>query len=360
MSANGLILKRCVCAAALIAASGRVAAQDVPSAPGLHRDVVFSEYAAPSENREILRRMLTPLAFAQMEKVVARSGKSLQTLPLDLKDERFTVYVPTSPPPPAGYGLLVFVPPWDDARLPDGWSSILDARGIVFVTAARSGNEQGVVNRRAPLALLAEENTVRRYRIDPARIYVGGFSGGSRVAMRLALAYPDIFTGAFLNAGADPIGDASAPLPPDDLFSRFQQSSRLYYATGALDLSTLGMDARSLHAMRDLCVFNTQSARTPRTGHDIADAHVLFAALDFLAAPPATDDERLAACRKNLEADLQQALQDIRAALAQGRKNDARKMLLDANNRFGGLAANDLIALAEQLNLDAMVQPQSR
>jgi hypothetical protein len=35
-------------------------------------------------------------------------------------------------------------------------------------------------------------------------------------------------------------------------------------------------------------------------------------------------------------------------------------MLLDANNRFGGLAANDLIALAEQLNLDAMVQPQSR
>ena len=202
MSANGLILKRCVCAAALIAASGRVAAQDVPSAPGLHRDVVFSEYAAPSENREILRRMLTPLAFAQMEKVVARSGKSLQTQPLDLKDERFTVYVPATPPPPAGYGLLVFVPPWDDARLPDGWSSILDARGIVFVTAAQSGNEQGVVNRRAPLALLAEENTVRRYRIDPARIYVGGFSGGSRVAMRLALAYPDIFTGASGKTGS--------------------------------------------------------------------------------------------------------------------------------------------------------------
>ena len=344
----------------LIAAASGAMAQDALATPGLHRDVAFSDYAKSSQSWEILRRMLTPLAFGQMEKSVAQSGKTLVLQPLDLKDERFTVYVPASPPPSAGYGLLVFVPPWDDARLPDGWSSVLDARGIVFVTAAQSGNEQGVVNRRAPLALLAEENVVRRYPIDPSRIYVGGFSGGSRVAMRLALAYPDIFTGAFLNAGADPIGDAAAPLPPDDLFARFQQSSRLYYATGALDLSSLGMDARSLHAMRNLCVFNTQAARTPRTGHDIADAHVLFAALDFLDTPPATDADRLAACRKDIETDLQRTIQDIRAAAAQGKPDDARTMLLDANNRFGGLAANDLIALAERLNLNATLQHNSR
>lgn len=340
----------------MIAVSGIAVAQDALSTPGLHSGVTFSDYAAPSESREILRRMLTPLAFAQMEKSIAQSGKTLAVQPLDLKDEHFIVYVPASPPPPAGYGLLVFVPPWDDARLPDGWSSILDARGIVFVTAAQSGNEQGVVNRRAPLALLAEENAVRHYRIDPSRIYVGGFSGGSRVAMRLALAYPDIFTGAFLNAGADPIADAAAPLPPGDLFSRFQQSSRLYYATGTLDLSSLGMDARSLRSMRDLCVFNTHTERTPRTGHDIADAHVLFETLGFLDTPPATDGDKLAACRKNIEADLQRALQDIRAAIAQGKQGDARKMLLDANNRFGGLAANDLMLLASQLNLDSALQ----
>ncbi|MBS0275099.1 MAG: hypothetical protein JSR55_12045, partial [Proteobacteria bacterium] len=43
-------------------------AQDALAAPGLHRDVIFSYSAQPSESREILRRMLTPLAFAQMEK----------------------------------------------------------------------------------------------------------------------------------------------------------------------------------------------------------------------------------------------------------------------------------------------------
>jgi len=331
-------------------------AQDALSAPGLHSNVVFSDYAPPSESREILRRMQTPLAFAQMEKAIARSGRKLETQPLDLKNERFTVYIPASPPPPAGYGLLVFVPPWDDARLPDGWSSVLDARGIVFVTAAQSGNEQGVVNRRAPLALLAEENVVRRTHIDPARIYIAGFSGGSRVAMRLALAYPDIFAGAFLNAGADPIGDAAAPLPPDDLFARFQENARLYYATGAQDLSSLGMDARSLRAMRDLCVFNTHAERTPRTVHEIADAHVLFDALAFLDTPPASDPDRLASCRESVQADLQSALQAVRAAAAQGKQDDARKLLLDANNRFGGFAAKDLIALAGQLNLDSALQ----
>jgi hypothetical protein len=355
--AVSLVLRMCICcAAAVIAVSGTAVAQDALSAPGLHSDVIFSGYAPPSESREILRRMLTPLAFAQMEKSALQSGKTLAVQPLDLKSERFTVYAPASPPPPAGYGLLVFVPPWDNARLPDGWSSILDSRGIVFATAAQSGNEQGVVNRRAPLALLAEENAARHYRIDPTRIYIGGFSGGSRVAMRLALAYPDIFIGAFLNAGADPIGDAAASLPPDDLFGRFQENSRLYYATGAQDLSSLGMDARSLRTMRDLCVFNTQAERTPRTVHEIADAHVLFAALTFLDTPPVTDADRLAACRKDVQTDLQSALQDIRTAAARGKLDDARKLLLEANNRFGGLAAKDLIALASQLNLDSALR----
>jgi pimeloyl-ACP methyl ester carboxylesterase len=52
-------------------------------------------------------------------------------------------------------------------------------------------------------------------------------SGGSRVALRLALGFPDVFRGAFLNAGSDPIGDAQTPLPPAELFSRFQEMTRL-------------------------------------------------------------------------------------------------------------------------------------
>src|SRR5208282_4778992 len=71
-------------------------------------------------------------------------------------------------------------------------------------------------------ALLAAQNIMHRYTVNPDRVYVAGFSGGSRVAMRLALGYPDLFRGALLNAGSDPIGDALAPIHPRILFSAFR------------------------------------------------------------------------------------------------------------------------------------------
>ena len=53
----------------------------------------------------------------------------------------------------------------------------------------------GILERRLPLALLGYWNARSRYPIDPDRVYVGGLSGGSRVAQIAALAYPDVFRG---------------------------------------------------------------------------------------------------------------------------------------------------------------------
>jgi len=74
------------------------------------------------------------------------------------------------------------------------------------------------------MALLAAYNTMKQYPVDPQQVYIGGFSGGARVALRLALGYPDVFHGALLNAGSDPAGTLDVPLPPADLFRRFQES----------------------------------------------------------------------------------------------------------------------------------------
>lgn len=142
--------------------------------------------------------------------LLAQSGKRLGDQPVNLADEKFAVYVPAQKPT-GGYALLVFVPPWNDARLPDGWGPVLDQYGVIFVTAARSGNDANVFGRREPLALLAEQNVARRYAVNQARVLIAGFSGGSRVAMRLALAYPDLFHGAILNAGSDPVGSRTIP-----------------------------------------------------------------------------------------------------------------------------------------------------
>src|ERR1700722_20892591 len=222
-------------------------AQGAPVA-GLQSDVVFNETSPLSGNTEILRRMISPLAAAAAHRDLARSGKTLNAQSIDPAKETFTVYVPATKPP-KGYGLFVFVSPWSEAKVPQDWTSVFDQHGVIFVGAANAGNDANVLGRRDPLALIAYQNIVDRYPVNPEHVYVGGFSGGSRVAMRLALGFPDVFRGALLDAGADPIGDAKAPLPPRELFQQFQNRSRIVFISGEEDTLNLQTDKASQRSM---------------------------------------------------------------------------------------------------------------
>ncbi|MGH6876154.1 MAG: hypothetical protein ACREHV_02120, partial [Rhizomicrobium sp.] len=324
---------------------GPASAQVAPA--GTLSNVTFSDYSPLSSNAELARRMLSPLKNAQLEQMLAH-GARLREQPIDLAQETFALYVPARAPA-NGYGLIVFVPPWDSARLPDGWGAVLDQYGIVFVTAAQSGNDQSVLARREPLALLAEANVAARYPVDPARIYVGGFSGGSRVALRLALGYPDVFRGAILDAGSDPIGTAATPLPPRDLFQRFQESTHLVYLAGDQDTAAIAEDAASMHAMRDWCVFGVDERTTMGSGHDAIGATALSRALDLLAAPVAPDEARLASCRTAIETELNAKLAAVQSLIAAGKREDASRLLADIDARYGGLAAPRSTTLAGAL-----------
>ncbi len=129
-------------------------AQESPEiATGLQRNVIFSEYSPLSRSTEIARRALSPLANVE----IARFSAQLRPQAVDLAQEKFSVYVPAQHPS-RGYALLVFIPPWEDARLPPGWAPALDENGVIFVSAAKSGNEENVIDRRIPLALLGAFN----------------------------------------------------------------------------------------------------------------------------------------------------------------------------------------------------------
>jgi hypothetical protein len=51
---------------------------------------------------------------------------------------------------------------------------VLDQFGMIFVSAARSGNDEDIISRREPLALIAAQNAMARYAIDPDKVFVGG------------------------------------------------------------------------------------------------------------------------------------------------------------------------------------------
>ena len=320
----------------------------VTGVSGLQSNVVFSDYSPLSSSAEIVHRLLSPLNAAEVRKTLAHSAVGLRDQPIDLAHERFTVYVP-SHLPARGYGLLVFIPPWENAMLPVGWAAILDRRGVIFVSAANSGNGMNILDRRDPLALLAAHNIMQRFRVDPERTYLGGFSGGSRVALRLALGYPDLFRGVLLNAGSDPIGDVQVPLPPTELFSRFQEMTRIVYITGQNDAVNADKDAASTRSMLEWCVFDWYAERTPWTGHEVAGPAVLGRALDMLDKHALPNLARLNKCRLRLNQELGKQMDQASDLLDAGNVDGARRLLNKIDARYGGLAAPRSVDLAARL-----------
>jgi pimeloyl-ACP methyl ester carboxylesterase len=276
--------------AALVAAAVGVAAPACaqPALSALQTDVVFTVQSPLAGNAEIVRRALSPLTAAGVERRLRVARATLADQPIDLTKERFLIYVP-APPPGGRYGLIVFVPPWPDAMLPKPWTPVLDRAGVIFVTAASSGNDSNTLGRREPLAVLAAVNVMQRYPVDPERAYVAGLSGGSRVAMRLAVGWPDLFRGAILNAGSDPVGRAETPLPPRELTQPLQEASGFVYLTGGDDLAVLDDDAASQASLRGVCVFNLTVEPLPGMGHDLAPAYALERALRMLDATARVD-----------------------------------------------------------------------
>ncbi|HXS73916.1 MAG TPA: PHB depolymerase family esterase [Rhodanobacteraceae bacterium] len=345
MSARALALWCC-----LVLASPAAIAASASAPAGLQRNVVFAAYSPLAGSAELMRRLMSPLEAMRLQRQLVQQHQALREQSIDLRRERFVIYVPTRAPPANGFALLVFVPPWKQAVVPQDWIPALDGSGTIFVSANDSGNDADVLDRREPLALLAAYNIMRRYRIDPQRVYVGGFSGGSKVALRLALAYPDLFRGALLEAGSEPIGSTEIPLPPADLFHAFQQSARLVFLTGERDDYHRREDAHSRDSLKQWCMFNIDTVTMPRIGHELADRSGFIQALHKLAEPASPDGDKLTPCRAAIAQAKDAQLRQAQSLLAVGKPDQARKLLEQIDARYGGLATPGSIQLMEQID----------
>src|ERR1700744_724661 len=122
-----------LCTLALLAIADPPAATGSPPQVGQTSEVTFPEYPALARNSEILRRMLSPLTQEIIRRRLAASRPAVAEESVDLAKARFAVHAP-SRRPVAGYGLIVFVPPWEDARLPAGWAGVLDRSGFIYAS----------------------------------------------------------------------------------------------------------------------------------------------------------------------------------------------------------------------------------
>jgi predicted esterase len=279
----------------------------------------------------LVRRLASPLSAPHIPDIQ----------PIDLSREHYSLYIPEQP-----RALLVFIPPWPRAEVPRNWIPALSRYHTILVTAANSGNEASTTARREPLALLAAHNIMAQYPVDPQQVYIGGFSGGARVALRLALGYPDVFHGALLNAGSDPIGTADVPLPPADLFQHFQQSTRIVYMTGERDEENLTLDTQSRRSLDKWCIYDVLTQTEPRTGHELADTSAFARALEALLGPRHSDPRKLEDCRTRIDHELTDQLDKVQAAFARDDSTGARQLLKQIDAHYGGLAAPRSVELA--------------
>jgi pimeloyl-ACP methyl ester carboxylesterase len=328
--------------AVLAFATGAVAQE------GRSEVVTFDQYTPLAGNLMMAERLLTPLTGAQLSDRLAAAGKGLRDQPVDLAHEQFRIYVPGTRPP-GGYGLFVFVPPWKENILPQGWETAFDAQGVIFVSATRSGNDASPLGRREPLAILAAYNVMQRFPVEPSRVYVGGFSGGSRIALRLAMGYPDLFHGALLDAGSDPIGGSDLPLPPRAVFEQFRRSSRLIYVTGSQDEYHLVQQGSSVGSLGHWCVMNVSTQPVGGLGHSLAPPSVVSAVLASLGVPVAAPTAQGEQCWGRLTAEVDGELSEAAAKLEHGDVSGARSRLERIDKRFSGLAAPRSVELARKL-----------
>ena len=345
-------------AALALALSSRAPAADVAAQMSVQRDVVFGNPSPLARAETLLARVMSPLLREKVRADAAATGLTINEQSIDLANERFSLYVPVATAPAAGFGLLVYVSPFDKAAIPSPWLPVLARHRLIAVSAANSGNDENVMDRRIPLALAGYENVGKRYRLDPARVYVGGLSGGSRVALRLALAFPDVFRGALLNAGSDPIGTIAVPLPDAGMFRLFEERSRLVYVTGSEDAAALVADTNSRDSARDACFFDLVTLTMHGRGHEAADPVTFGHALDALDAPR-TSDARADACRAARDNQIGRQLAAVEKHMEAGDRHDAVRQLDAIDAHFGGLAAPTSVEIAHRLSMSASAARRS-
>ena len=196
----------------------------------------------------------------------------------ELSEESFEVYVPKSFDEAGGWGLLVWISPTPAGRVPtSGTRAALGDNRLIWVGANASGNERVTWNR-VGLALDAAHNARRYYGLDPERIYVGGYSGGGRIASAMTLLYPEVFRGGLFIYGVDFYRRVAMPdRPGNDWLPWFpppgkarlealREEARLVLVTGERDFNRLQTEVLA-ETYRDEGFRHVTYLEIPSAGH---------------------------------------------------------------------------------------------
>lgn len=239
---------------------------------------------------------VTVRAATRLDWVFAVSNQSRVDPPADWLDgydstrQRYRLFVPptsrTSAKPKkgkavstSGVPLVLFISAGDE---PAGWSqlqAVCQQQGIAFASPFAAGNNTPT-QRRVRIILDVLDDVRQRHAIDPDRTYIGGFSGGGRIACAIGFALPELFGGVMpVCAGGD---------LREETWLRHRAIDRLSVAmiTGTDDFNRGETERFRGPQLADVGV-RAKVTVVPKMGHSIPDAKIFAKVIEWLDAEAA-------------------------------------------------------------------------
>ena len=211
---------------------------------------------------------------ATLEQLLGEASAEVQSVIARDEQIDWEVYVPKNYNPDLPAGVMVFVSPSNKGDLPAGWAGVMEDHNLIWVSANKSGNDVPVVNRMLK-AIYGLEAVRQLYSIDDSRIYVAGFSGGGKVASRIANNFATTFAGGIFICGSHTWGETKSENV------EAIKSNRYVFLTGEFD-QALEPTKRAYRSYRAVDVPNIKLVVVRGMGHSNPPGHELKKAIQFL------------------------------------------------------------------------------
>lgn len=212
--------------------------------------------------------------------------------PYDAAREQFDLIVPKSVTADSPHGLFIWISAGDSTSIPKEWEAVLAARKLIFVSAKMSGNKRNIFDRMR-MAIDANVHLRTLYPIDGRRVYVSGFSGGSRVASMLGVCFAEMFSGAACFMGVNFYTDVTGEdgktyglnyIPDDEVAALAKRFCRFALVTSEKDFNLANTRAVLKQGFQQEGFTNAQIFEVPSIGHQVPPAAWLEKAIQYLDA----------------------------------------------------------------------------
>lgn len=185
----------------------------------------------------------------------------------DSSAQKYELFVPENLDKRKPAAVVLFISAGDS---PAGWNqfqAVCRRAGVIFASPFGAGNNTPAP-RRARIVLDVLDDIARRHKIDPDRTYLGGFSGGSRIACGIVFGLPEYFGGVIPVCGAEKLRDESW------LRQRATDRISVAFVTGETDFNRAEVE-RLREPMFTELGLRAKRWTVPGLGHGIPDAQTL-------------------------------------------------------------------------------------